>query len=81
MPAYLCAAVRLPSTLVDSLVRHVRRPAMLLAAASLTFTLDSGKDVVPSFVVAGGAPVIGIVKLNAVSFTVGVTSDISPHFI
>src|SRR5678809_743963 len=36
MPAYLCAAARLPSTLVSSFARHVRRPAMLLAAASLT---------------------------------------------
>src|SRR5688572_8568866 len=39
MPAYLYAAARLPSTLVDSFVRHVRRPAMLLAAASLTLLL------------------------------------------
>src|SRR5215216_306437 len=38
MPAYLCAAARLPSTLVDSFVRHLRRPA-LLAAASLTLLL------------------------------------------
>jgi autotransporter passenger strand-loop-strand repeat protein len=45
------------------------------ATASLTFALDSDKDVMPSFVVAGGAPIIGIVNLKAVSFTVGGLED------
>jgi autotransporter passenger strand-loop-strand repeat protein len=43
--------------------------------ASLTFTLDTDKDVMPSFTVAGGAPIIGIVNLKAVSFAVGGLDD------
>src|SRR5688572_32976885 len=38
MPAYLCAAARLPSALISRFTRHAR-PAMVLAAASLTLLL------------------------------------------
>ena len=44
-------------------------------AASLTFILDIDTNVTPSFVVAGGAPVVGIANLNAISFAVAGLDD------
>src|SRR5436190_1094357 len=44
-------------------------------AASLTFILDIDTNVTPTFVVAGGAPVVGIANLNAISFAVAGLDD------
>src|SRR6266513_218239 len=44
-------------------------------AAWLTFILDIDTNVTPSFVVASGAPVVGIANLNAISFAVAGLDD------
>ncbi|HEX2398795.1 MAG TPA: Ig-like domain-containing protein, partial [Mycobacterium sp.] len=67
-----------PAGLVDgmhTILASETDTASQTGTASLTFTLDTDTDVSPILKIAGGAPVVGITNLNAVSFTVAGLDD------